>query len=254
MLHRSLLLLVGLFFCMGFNAHAKDTAPAFFPKKLPIECRDRETYDLSDCDSTMRLEFKKEEQDKLPDNQRINFTQLGDNLLLEKATGLRAGLYKIQITADKNPSTGFIIGTQKSALTYGIGSFEGCNRGSAIKILKNAPEFTFFYWQCDDLRPNRRETQYFNYYIFDKRYNRLDSILSSSHQEKLPTLTLSKGLYKFNWLDYRQSDGSSNPIFYNFKITGNRPVDLKCGRTWNDECDITMIAPLTSGQYKVLDE
>lgn len=253
------LLAFSAFLLVSINAHAGTNA-VIVKKKLPIECTNSEDYDMTDCEKAQQLERWTKEQEKIPANKRHAraSASLGEDLLVEKKTGYRIGIHKIQTTKFKKVSIGVKIGVPGNAKMYAIGAAEGCDISNSIDILKNAPEFTFFRWVCAHTRPTsgRRDVD-FTYYNFAKRYDRLDAIMQSApYQDKFPTLTFAKNVYKFRWLSYKQEDdGRSNPIFYDFKITGKRPEDIKCLRTWNDECDIALQDdPLPASQYKILDE
>lgn len=190
----------------------------------------------------------------MSDEKRIKFAVLGDDLLVEKKTGYRIGLYRIRRVASKYDGTGVKLGFPNVSKMYVIGSTD-CDFLNSVNVLKNTAEFIFFNWECQSTNKDGTREQVYLYYNFDKRYSRLDHIAHADYQKNQPTLTLTKGVYKFRWLDYKQSDGSANPIFYDFKVTGNRPSDLKCSRTWNDECDLSLQDdPLPPNQYKILDE
>ena len=252
------LLAFSAFLLVSINAHA-DTKALIVKKKLPIECTNSEDYDMADCERAQQLERWTKEQEKIPANKRHAraSASFGEDLLVEKKTGYRIGIHKIQTTKFKKVSIGVKIGVPGNTKMYAIGAAEGCDISSSIDILKNAPEFTFFRRACDYSRKNGKRDVSFYYYNFAKRYNRLDAIIQSApYQDEFPTLTFAKNVYKFRWLSYKQEDdGRSNPIFYDFKITGKRPEDIKCLRTWNDECDIALQDdPLPTSQYKILDE
>ncbi|TCV81086.1 hypothetical protein [Sulfurirhabdus autotrophica] len=253
MLKKYSFLILSAFLCFIFIANAKDVT-SNTKKKLPIECTDHDNFDMTDCEKARQLEQWVRDQEKVPDDKRFLSAMMGEDLLIEKFSGFRIGLHKIQIAVIKDMVTSVKIGVPNVTGMYAMGAANGCDIISSIDILNNTEYFTFFRWECQSTKKNGAREKRYDYYNYDKHYRRLDNVISSSYQKIYPSLTYTKGTYKFQWLNYKQSDGTPNPIFYNFKISGNRPADLKCGRTWNDECDITMIAPIPQNQYKILDE
>lgn len=254
--YKYIFLLTAVMFLQTSTALSKEIQ-GFFPYFDPPECKylNQGVYDISDCEAAKKLEEKSIEAEKLPDGKRGTFQAIGGSVLVEKRTGLRAGLYKIQVTNSPTPKTGFIIGTPKSALMFKLGSYEGCNNGNSMEILQNTVEFTFFYWECANMRLGREETRNVIYYNFDKRYQRLNSIMFTDPNIKQPILNLINGQYKFRWPDYKHSDGSVSQIYYDYKITGSRPEDLICLRSWNDDCSVSpQDPPIPPGKYKILEE
>ena len=220
------------------------------------ECTDPD-YDMTDCEKAVQLRQWIKDQEQVPDNQRLRTASLGEDVLVEKATGYRMGLHKIQIARSKRPVSGIRFGTTDNWKMFILGSADGCDVSNYVKVLKNTPEFTFIKWACEFTRPrrNRRDT-HFHYLNFDKRYNRLDAIIQGvSGRNTSPTLTLVKGTYRFRWLDYKQeTSGEPNPQFYDFKITGPRPEDIKCFKSWNEECDIALRdGPLKPSEYRIIE-
>ena len=225
--------------------------------KPPRECIDP-YYDSTDCEKAFQLRRWKKDQEKVPDNQRHRMASLGEDVLVEKATGYRMGLHKIQIARSKRPVSGIRFGTPGNWKMFILGSADGCDVSNYVDVLKNTPEFTFFQWTCEFTWPTsqRRDTN-FGYLVYDRRFDRLDAIIQGAPGQKTsPTLTFDKGTYRFRWLGYKQEDsGESNPLFYDFKITGPRPEDIKCFKSWNDECDIALRdGPLKSNEFKIFDD
>lgn len=221
------------------------------------ECTDPD-YDMTDCEKAVQLRQWIKDQEKVPDNQRHLLAGFGEDVLVERATGYRVGLHKILIKGSKDRVTGVRFGMPGRWNMFVLGDAGGCDVSNFVKVLKNTSEFTFFQWACEFTRPrrNRRDIN-FDYIVYDRRYDRLDAIIQSAPGQKTsPSLTLVKGTYSFRWLGYKQENsGEPNPLFYDFKITGPRPEDIKCFKSWNDECDIALRdGPLKSNEFKIVDE
>ena len=53
----------------------------------------------------------------------------------------------------------------------------------------------------------------------------------------------------------KKSRYSEEQIVRILRITGPRPEDIKCFKSWNDECDIALRdGPLKPSEYKILDD
>ena len=233
------------------------SAPVFAGShKPPRECINPD-YDSTDCEKAFQLRRWKKDQEKVPDHQRLRMASFGEDVLVEKATGYRMGLHKLRMTRSKNYVTGVRFGTPGHWKMFILGGADGCELSNYVEVLQNAPEFTFIKWACEFTWPtSQRRDIKFGYLVYDRRYYRLDAIIQSAPRQKaLPTLTLVKSAYRFRWLGYKQENsGESNPIFYDFKITGPRPDDLECFKSWNDECDIALSdGPLKPSEYKIVE-
>lgn len=233
----------------------------FFPEYIPPACRkpDRENYDDLYCAHEMGKLDKALANEELPDEQRNKHQFIGGSILVEKKTGLRAGLYKIQIEGDPNPSSGFIIGTDKHALMFAVGDYVTCDVDNDIEIIKNTSEFTLFYWSCG-YKSHGKEILIYNYINYDKHYQRLDMIFQAAGYVNSvivgePKLNLVKGQYQFRWPDFQHPDGDKANIYYDFKFTGSDFEDYKCMRSWNDDCTLyPQDPPIPPGKYKILEE
>lgn len=254
---RYYLLAFSAFFLASMNTHAHTNA-VVVKKKLPIECTDRENYDSVDCEKAQQLKQWTKDQEKVPDKKRLLVAGFGEDVLIEKATGFRIGPHKIETAASKQALIGIKIGMPNAKKMYVIGGVGGCDLGAFIEVLNNAPQFVFFVWQCDYRDRDGKRNSRFNYYNFDKRYSRLDNVFSTHgyNNKSNPTLTFTNGSYNFRWKKHVAEKGfKPDFIFNDFKITGNRPDDLTCSRSWNDECDIAQQdGPIPTSQYKTVDE
>lgn len=135
-----------------------------------------------------------------------------------------------------------------------LGDGDGCQNSNYVEVLRDAPEFTFFRWICEFTWPtSRRRDIHFHYLNFDKRYHRPDAIVQgASGQRTRPSLSFVKDTYKFHWT--YKDDGQPSNVFYDFRITGKRPQDIKCLRSWNDDCDIALRdGPLKPSEYEIVD-
>jgi len=245
-------LLFGTLCCISLNVVADTTVPVV-KKPLPIECTDRENYDQTDCAKALELKQWVQNQDNIPDSQRKKNAELGEDLLVEKATGFRVGLHKIMNGNRKEASIAVKIGVPNTTQMFAI-SGDGCDIDHAIRILQDTSEFTFFYEKCEST--DHRIGNNYSYYSFDKNYKRLDVLIqAANYQARQPILTLANGLYKLLWRNYNNGNGKFS-MYFDYKITGNRPDDLKCIRAWDEDvgCNFDMISPLVSGKYKVIDE
>lgn len=224
--------------------------------KPPRECIDPD-YDMTDCEKAFQLRRWIKDQEKVPDNKRLRMASFGEDVLVEKATQYRMGLHKLRMTRSKNHVTGARFGTPGGWKMFVLGGADGCELSNYVEVLKNTPEFTFIKWACEFTWPtSKRRDIHFDYLVYDRRYDQLVSIIQSApRQTASPTLTLEKGMYRFRWLGYKQENsGKPNPQFYDFKITGKRPEDLECFRSWNDECDIDLRdGPLKPSEYKIVE-
>lgn len=239
--------------CISVNAFADATAPVV-KRELPIECTDRENYDQMDCHRALDLIQWTKDQEKVPDNQRTLVAGLGEDVLVEKETGYRIGPHKFSGGGSKGDGVAIKVGAPGRTQMFLVSGV--CSIGNSINVLKNTPDFTFFYAECDSLdnRKNQRDDRR-DYYVFDKHYNRLDLLLPYSEIEQAtrPKLTFSKAIYQFYWEDH-MAERTKQTIYFDFKITGKNPGNLKCIRSWNDDCDIAPQTLLVPGTYKVLDE
>lgn len=228
-------------------------------KNRPLrECTDPD-YDMADCERALRVQQRKKDQEKLSDNERQLLAGLGEDVLVEKATDYRAGVHKIQIVKPRDTVTGVRFGAPDDWKTFVLGDVAGCDISNFIEILKNTRDFTYFRWTCEFTWPtNRRRDTNIHYLNYDKRHNRLDELFSAHgyNSKSGPSFTFTNGVYKFSWKDHVAEKGlQADNIYYDFKITGNRPQDLKCLKSWNGECDIALRAgPLKPNEYRIVDE
>jgi hypothetical protein len=237
---------------MSLTAYA-DTSHPTANVKEPVECTDNQNYDQTDCQRAIERIQLIMNDEKLPDNKRHLYAVLGQDLLVEKATGFRIGLHKIINGERKKPSVAVEIGIPGKSQIFAISGV--CDIGNSLEVVKNTPDFMLFNEECEATNRSGGRDNSFYYYNFDKRYKRLDVLLQNmDRQPKEPTQTYSKGLYKFLWNNY--NNGSAKFSIYNdYIITGPREQDLKCIR-YSDEdagCTINYIAPLIPGKYKVVD-
>ena len=233
------------------------SAPVFAGShKPPRECIDPD-YDSTDCEKAFQLRRWIKDQEKVSDNQRLRMASFGEDVLVEKAAGYRMGLHKMRIKGSQDGVTGVRFGMPGQWKMFVLGDADGCDVSNFVKVLKNTREFIFFEWTCEFTRPRRnRKDINFDYLVYDIRFDRLDAIIQSAPGQKTsPTLTLEKGTYRFRWLGYKQENsGEPNPLFYDFKITGPRPEDIKCFKSWNEECDIALRdGPLKPSEYKIVE-
>lgn len=254
------LLIVTILLLNGFSAQAKEILQ-LFPEFEPTACKKvgSEDYSIGDCDVALQKIQKRQGEEQLPDEQRYKHQRIGGSILIEKKIGYRAGLYKIQVEGESTSSSGFIIGSAKSALMFELGDYKGCDGGNAIEIIKNTSEFTLFYWVCGH-KSHRQVFSDYYYLNFDKRYQRLDEVFhAAGYMNSVivnePKLSVSKGQYQFRWPDFQYPDGDKANIYYDFKFTGSRPEDLTCLRSWNDDCSVSpQDPPIPVGKYKILEE
>lgn len=243
-----------MLFCVSSNAFSDRIASPVVKQRPPIECTDSDNYDQTDCAKALELRQWIKNQENSPDKKFLIAT-IGNDVLIEKKSGYRIGLHKIKKVGDKNDSVAIKIGILGQTQMFVIDAV--CNIGNSIKVLKNTSDFTLFRSACTATDQHGKINDSFNYYNFDKHYKRLDVLFQyEEKQVNEPTQTFSSGLYKFLWRNY--SNGNERPFskYYDYKITGNRSGDLKCVRAWDDDagCNIGFVTPISSGQYRVLDE
>jgi hypothetical protein len=245
-------LIISLLLEMSFPAFA-DTTTAIPKNKEPVECTDSQNYDQIDCQRALDMIQWKNNQDKLPDNQRKTNAGLGEDLLIEKATGYRIGTHKVQVLGQKNVGVALKVGTINDTKVFLVSGV--CSLDNPIEILKNTVDFTMLYVECDSMN---KANNTFSYYSFDKQSKRLVVLLQGEGRSggKEPTQTFTNGLYKFIWHNYQTLDnGKYFSVYYDYKISDTTESGVKCTRVWDKDagCDIETVPALVPGKYKILD-
>jgi hypothetical protein len=243
---------VSLLLGMSFSVCAATTST-----KVPIECTDSQNYDQTDCQRALDMIQWTKGQEKVSDDQRTLVAGLGEDVLVEKATGYRVGPHKIKLVEDKTDSVAVKIGTRgKSQMFFVHGGI--CDIGNSIDVVKNTPDFTLFYVECQSTNRRGNVDNSFDYYSFDKQSKRLVMLLQGEGRSggKEPTQTFDNGLYKFIWHNYQTLDnGKYFSVYYDYKISDTTESGVKCTRVWDKDagCDIETVPALVPGKYKILD-
>jgi hypothetical protein len=233
-----------------------DVASAIPKDKVPVECTDSENYDQADCQRALDMIQWKNNQDKLPDDQRKTNAGLGENLLIEKITGYRIGPHRIRVAGHQKDGIAIKIGTSNDTKMFLVSGV--CDIGNSINVVKNTPNFTLFYAECDSTNRRGNVDNSFDYYSFDKQSKRLVMLLQGEGRSggKEPTQTFDNGLYKFLWRNYQTLDnGKYFSVYYDYKISDTTESGVKCTRVWDKDagCDIETVPALVPGKYKILD-
>lgn len=254
--YSSLIISLLLWVSFGACADATTAIPKVTKDKNPIECTDNQNYDQTDCQRVLDLIRWTKEQEKVPDNQRLLVAGLGEDVLIEKATGYRIGPHKVRVNGHQKDGVAIKIGIQNAATMFLVSGV--CDIDNSIEVLKNTPDFTLFYEECTSVARRGGQDNLFYYYSFDKQSKRLVVLLQGEGRSggKEPTQTYNNGLYKFIWRNYQKlEDGKYFSVYYDYKISDTTDSGVKCTRVWDKDagCDIETVPALVPGKFKVLD-
>ena len=210
------------------------------------------TKGFVDIQRELDIKKWKEDQNNLPDNQRLLVASFGESVLIEKATGLTLGVYPVENgkvvkvipkAKMKHIRTRQLqISFNSTMYAYEIGGADACP-DSNDEIIANNKNYIFWIDRCFGKNRRGEAANAFAHYIFDKKQKKVVMLLSSLNPMEGPTIKFQNGVYKYRWIGRNENEEKVN-YYYEFEIKPKDGADLTCHKTWNDNCGDLNLVPL----------